>query len=223
MLSLLLALTLTAPASLAGDDDFLDEDDELEMIDDELSRDPDEGTAGILPAEGPLQEGAGLDDDPDWDFTPDESAGDEDPVEDFERDPMRDAQRQRTTPEVTTRRPGAGLDSTGKLPLQNNYPIQIPVIDLDSVIIELPILISQQRSDIQQDYWLVAKISANDQAVGEYRYFVSKGATADMGPSFVWVKVTVPVLDPQGVIAVEVRQESDSSKRLFLRTVTYQL
>ena len=61
--------------------------------------------------------------------------------------------------------------------------------------------------------------------VGESRHFVSRQSVADMGPTLVWLKSVVPVLERTGKVELRVSQTPDGGEatQLFTKTVDYAL
>mgnify|MGYP000633625584 CR=1 FL=1 len=120
---------------------------------------------------------------------------------------------------------GLGVATKGKSPLADNYPAAIVGKDLDAVVVELPILVASKPTDVAADYWLVTEIHVGDRKVGESRHFVSRQSVADMGPTLVWLKSVVPVLERTGKVELRVSQTPDGGEatQLFTKTVDYAL
>ena len=64
-----------------------------------------------------------------------------------------------------------------------------------------------------------------DRKVAESRHLVTRASVADMGPTVVWSKSHVPVLERAGSIELRVSQESidGNAASLFTKTVAYEL
>ena len=238
-----LLVSLLSPATAAAEEDefdFLeDEDDELIIApgDGETNRnavidlgdeDPDwdmDSPSSDLPEEDS--------EDPDWDM---DSPGDElpemeseDPTEDFDS-PEDDLMMPEETPSVDIRGRkedrGIMLDTEGKTPLAGNYPLQIISKDLDAIVVELPVLLAQARSDFQADFWVIAEVRVNGNRIGESRQWVTSASLSDLGASFAWIKMFVPVAEAQGTVEIVVKREgadSEEAAPLFSASVAYEM
>lgn len=120
---------------------------------------------------------------------------------------------------------GIDLPTKGKAPLADNFAARIVGRDLDAVVVELPILVASKPSDFQADYWIITEVLVEDRKVAESRHLVTRASVADMGPTVVWSKSHVPVLERAGDIEVKLSQQSgsDDAKPLFTKTVPYEL
>jgi hypothetical protein len=119
-----------------------------------------------------------------------------------------------------------GVATKGMTPLADNYPAAIVGKDLDAVVVELPILVASKPTDVDADYWLVTEIRVGDRKVGETRHYVSRQSVADMGPTLVWLKSVVPVLERTGKLELRVSQapvDAGEETPLFTKSVNYAL
>ena len=232
MRTLLLMLTLAPNTALADDltaftddlDEELDWDDDGTRPDSDASAPDADPTWDVDEDDIPLE----LDSDPEWDGgTQPESAGptlDEDPEWDI--DSPEDAG-------LGEEDPPANLKSTrpvrptavGRTPLADNYPLEVISSDMESVIIELPVLISQRRTELSGDFWLIGEIYLDGSKVGESRTLITPAGAAEDSPSFVWIKALAPIVESAGVVEVRLsRQEvGGASHALFIRTADYHL
>ena len=190
--------------ALAEEDDF----DFLEDEDDELI---------IAPGDGETNRNAVIDlgdEDPDWDMDspssdlPEEDSEDpdwdmdspsdelpeldsEDPSEDFD-EPEDDLlmPEEAASVDIRGRKEDRGimLDTEGKKPLSGNYPLQIVSKDLDAIVVELPVLLTQARSDFQEDFWIMTEVRVNGNRTGESRQLVTSASLSDLAASFAWIK-----------------------------------
>ena len=120
---------------------------------------------------------------------------------------------------------GLGVATKGMKPLADNYPATIVGKDLDAVVVELPILVAGKPTDVEGDYWIITEIRVEDRKVGESRHSVSRSTVADMGPTLVWLKSVVPVLERAGEVELRVSQKAEGADAapLFTKTVSYEL
>jgi len=191
-------------------------------------------------------------DDPDWDAGPAPlPAGDDfgdDPPEDlpaggdafFEDDPPDDlirpapvaadpldADPPETGGAVAPAAPklGLGLDTKGKAPLGDHYAAAVVGRDLDAIVVELPVLVAVKPADFEADYWLITEVMVEDRKVAESRHLVTRASVADMGPTVVWSKSHVPVLERAGSVELKLSQQAGeaAAKPLFTKTVDYAL
>ena len=239
--TLMMGLLLPATGAAEEDEfDFLeDEDDELiiapgdgdtkrNAVIDLGDEDPDwdmDSPSSDLPEEGI--------DDPDWDMDspPDElpEIDSEDPSEDFdepEDDLMMPEEEQSVDIRGRKEDRGIMLETEGKRPLAGNYPLQILSKDLDAIVVELPILVAQARSDFQADFWITAEVRVNGNQIGESRQLVNAASLSDLAASFAWIKMFVPVAEAQGTVEFVVKRldaESEESETLFSVSSAYQL
>ena len=219
------ALAFCLSGSALADDD--DEFDFLEDEDDELI---------IIPSDGEVNRDNVIDmgdGDPDWDTgAPSNDLpefGEEDPVEDFDV-PEEDMMIPEVEEEVDIRGReedrGITLPIDGKLPLMDNYPLQVVAKDLDAIVVELPVLIAQSRSDFEQEFWLVTEIRVNGERVGETRQLVTAESLSDLAASFTWVKAFVPVSESRGTVEFRVDREdpeTGEAQPQFTASTSYEL
>ncbi len=120
---------------------------------------------------------------------------------------------------------GLGLTTKGKAPLNDNYDASVVARDLDSVVVELPVLVASKPSDFVDTYWLVTEVMVGERKVAESRHLVTRASVADMGPTVVWSKSHVPVLQRTGSVELRLSQmgEDGSAQPLFTKTVAYEL
>jgi len=223
LLSSLLCLALAGPVLADDDDEF----DFLEDEDDEIL---------IAPSDAPPGRDVFIDmgdEDPDWDMeTPTDSLPeyqDDDPIEEFdvpedefgfpeeeEEEDIRGREEDR----------GITLSTEGKLPLMDNYPARVVAKDLDAIVVELPILVATARSDFQSDFWVVVEIRVNGNRVGESRQLVTADSLSDLGASFAWFKVFVPVSEARGTVEFRVDREDPETAEVvpqFSTSTNYEL
>ena len=153
----------------------------------------------------------------------------DDPPEDFELEEEELAVPE-APPEVDIRGReedrGILLNTEAKLPLADNYPLSILAKDIDALVVELPVLVAQARSDFEKDYWLIAEVRVNGSQVGESRQLVTSASLSDLAASFAWLKVFVPVADAQGTVEFIVSQgdpETGEATALFSVSTAYSL
>lgn len=188
-------------------------------------------------APDPVPVPAGLDEDPSEQLFdsagPNDAFLDEDPPDDivrpapaadpFDADPPEGgggASRPAAGPAL-----GLGFSTKGKAALADNFPAKVVARDLDAVVVELPVLVASKPADFSADYWLITEVMVADRKVAESRHLVTRTSVADMGPTVVWSKSHVPVLERTGSIELRVSQESvdGNATPLFTKTVAYEL
>ena len=219
-----------------------DELPDMDPMDEEIDEDP-EWDAPVDPD---------IIDDPPEDFgDPDEDFGDDPPddigpstsgpsggFDDFDEDPPDEfdgpapAPRKATAP-AQPARPAApagpvtlSLKVSDKEPLTGAFNASIVALDVDAVVIELPVLVAASGAGFSGgDYTLVAEFMLGDRKVGESRHVVSRAGITDLGPTVVWLKQHVPVTDPKGRIEVKVSRidAEDPPTELFSKGVDYRL
>lgn len=121
---------------------------------------------------------------------------------------------------------GLGVDTVGKKVLADNYAIRVVSTDMGSVVIELPVLVSQSPDDVgAEEYWLVGEVLVDGNKVAETRALVNVGAVAELGPSVVWLKAFAPVNNPAGQVSVKVSKALGAAApaALFTRVGAYKL
>jgi len=104
--------------------------------------------------------------------------------------------------------------------------MQIVAKDLDAIVVELPVLVAQGRSDFETEYWLIAEIRVNGERVGETRHLVTAESLSDLAASFAWIKAFVPVSAARGTVEFRVDREDPETGELqpqFTASVGYEL
>ncbi len=196
----------TAPADPLGEDPDWDTPLPDAASTESLGEDPDWDIDEPLLDEPPIRSTTpALDEDPDWDI---------DGPDDL--DDLRPAQSE----DPPAPRAGLGPPVGDRAPLADNYPLQIVGTDMGAVVVELPVLIAKQSSDINGSYWLIANIKVDGQPVGESRQHISPTSASALGPSFVWFKSMVPAVETPGTIeiAVSIQPEGNDPVTLFTRS-----
>lgn len=183
-----------------------------------------------------------------FDFEFEGQAEPEDPVENFDFEPMDDPDEdplgelegvpedkpapKKPEPAATgsasaAATPAIQLDVVGKTPLADNYEPAIVAYDRDSVVLELPVLLGRSRADFDGiAYCIVAEVFADGNKVAEARQQVTSASLAEFGPSFAFVKLLAPVTAKSGKLEVRLSKASTMSgqpTQLFSRTISYQL
>lgn len=152
---------------------------------------------------------------------------DEDPPDDFDRPAPRKSAQPKPPPKAAAPAGPArlSLKTAGKEPLTGAYEASIVALDVDAVVVELPVLVAASGAGFDGEYMVVSEFMLGDKKVGESRHLVSKATVADLGPTVVWVKQHVPVTDPKGSIQVNVSRvdAEDPPTALFTKKVDYRL
>jgi hypothetical protein len=206
-LVLCVALSTTAWISSAHAGDELEEDFEFD----------DGGGIKTGTSTGPASDG----DDPEFDDpTLDVPALEEGDPEDSRPAPVAAA----GTAGQATR--GLGVDTIGKKILADNYTIRVVSTDMGSVVVELPVLVSQSPDDVgTEEYWLVGEVLVDGKKVAETRALINPTAVAELGPSVVWLKAFAPVNNPGGQVSFKVSKALGTAAptALFTRVGAYKL
>jgi len=208
-----------------------DEDPEWDMpVEPDIIDDPPEDLGG-----GFGDPGDDFGDDPPGDLGPTTAAPvggfddfDEDPPDSFDR-PV-PAPKPAAAPAPKAAAPAGparlSLKVKGKDPLSGAFDASVVAIDVDAVVVELPVLVATSGTGFRGgDFTLVAEVMLGGRKVGESRHVVSAAGITDLGPTVVWVKQHVPVTDPKGEIEVRVARidAEDPPSPLFTKTVAYRL
>lgn len=230
--SLALGLGLDRPALAMGPED-IDDDDEFGPAPAKPAPKKSGSKGGKDEGGGPMPEGD--DEDPEWDAPrePRPAGGggggdrfDDDPdFDDPELAPEKPKPAPAAKPAAASGPARLALNISGKAPLTDAFPGQVVAKDVDAVVIELPVLVAARGADHKADYWLIAEINVGSVKVGELRSWVSKAGIADLGPTLVWLKAHVPVVDTAGAISLKVssQPEGGAPKALFTKSIAYSL
>jgi len=210
MISLLIPLLLASPAIAedAEDEDFsFIEEGEQNRKKFEADRAPsadiflqddDEDTLPIW--ESPEEDSGSIEDEDVYDLDhPDELGGDMS----FDMDPAEDME-------------GLGPDLSDRRPLGNHFPMVIRQSELGATVAELPILVARNPQDLNGDLWVVADVFLDGIKFAESRHFVSAASAATLGPTYVWLKATVPVAAPSGLVEMRVFAAPPGKKEALL-------
>lgn len=251
-LGLVPAIAAAAEDDLEFDDDFFDEvkqdkrdktsRDDPDLTDDEPDgADPDEDPEWDAPLEPDIIDdppgdfGGELGEDPPADARRAAAAPvgglndfDEDPPDDLGRPAPRKPEAAKPAPRAA---PPAGparltLKTAGKEPLSGAYGLSVVALDVDAVVVEIPVLVAASGAGYAGgEFMVVAEFLLGGKKVGESRHLVSADTIADLGPTVLWVKQHVPVSDPSGRIEVKVSRvdAEDPPSALFTQRVDYKL
>jgi len=159
-----------------------------------------------------------MEDDPDEDFDLIEDEEDDldeasssMPFDDFGEDPPENGD-------------GAGLALS---PFADNYPLKIVQREMDSIVVELPILIANGGMDFDSaGVWIIADVMVNGHRVAQNRQLVTKEAVAELGATHVWVKAAAPIDGPEASVEVRVSKTNANGSRtepLFSRSVAIRM
>jgi len=120
------------------------------------------------------------------------------------------------------------VDVTGKTPLADNWGPTVVVADVDSVVIEIPVLYANAGAGFDGTaYWLVAEVYADGVKVAESRSQVAKEMVSAKGPSVQFFRLFAPVPARSGVLEVKVSKLGTTATAkpalLISRSVNYAL
>lgn len=121
---------------------------------------------------------------------------------------------------------GALPDIIGADKLTNAYAPMIASPGAGIVLLELPILVAHDPNDFDgRAFWVVTDIYADGMKVGSSRSEVRRETLSTAGPTFVFVKVQVPVPSATGELEIKVGKATASggqAQPLYSRKVSYQ-
>jgi hypothetical protein len=120
------------------------------------------------------------------------------------------------------------LDLAGKTPLADNWNPQVVITDVDSVVIELPVLYANAGAGFDgATYWLIAEVYSDGVKVSESRTQVSKDTVSAKGPSVQFFRMFAPVPAKTGVLEVKVSKLASAASAkpslLISRSINYAL
>ena len=140
--------------------------------------------------------------DPDSDFDESDSNLTDDPLEDMT---------------------GLGPDISRLIPLGDHFDLTVETSTFGTTVAELPLLIARDPGDIRGNLWVVADFYLNGKKTGESRHLFTPESASDLSPTYAWLKSTVPLAGPGGLVEVRVFAAPDGKKEtlLFTRNMTF--
>ena len=139
---------------------------------------------------------------------------------DFQVGPSRTENR---APQPTSK--GALPNIIGADKLTNAYAPAVVSPGAGVVLVEMPVLVAHNPSDFDgRAFWIVTEIYADGMKVGTSRSEVRRETLASAGPSFVFVKVQVPVPSQSGELELKVGRATAAggpAQPLYSRKVSY--
>lgn len=121
---------------------------------------------------------------------------------------------------------GALPDIIGADKLTDAYPATVASPGKGVVLVELPVLVAHDPKDFEgRAFWVVTEVYADGMKVGSTRNEVRRETLATAGPSFVFVKMQVPVPAESGELEIKVGKATASGGQaspLYARKVPYQ-
>lgn len=239
-----LALFLWPTSGLAWDEEDPDFDDDFfeEVSQDKAQRA--ERSAEAIDAGG--LEGDLIDDefdaDPEWDAPAEPEIIDdmEDPPDDmesgpsdFDEDPPDDFSRPTRAPAAAPKPAAApagpqrlSLKVADKEPLSGAFEPSIVAIDVDAIVVELPILVATSGSQFSFDAaGISTEVFVAGKAVAKTTQTVNRASVADLGPTILWPKMHIPVTESKGTLEFRVSSisEDGAATELFTKSVDYRL
>jgi hypothetical protein len=120
------------------------------------------------------------------------------------------------------------LDLNGKTVLADNWAPQVVATDVDSVVVEVPVLYASNGTGFDGTaYWLVAEVLQDGKKVAESRTMVAKEMVSTKGASVEFFKLFAPVAGASGVLEIRVSKLPTAAgakpSLLFARTVNFAL
>ena len=118
---------------------------------------------------------------------------------------------------------GLGPDLSRLTPFGDHFELSVKQSPLGATTAELPLLIARGSRDLTGDVWVVADFYLDGRKVGETRQFYTPSSTTEMGPTYAWLKTTLPVSSPAGVAEVRVHAAFPGKKErlLFIRKAAF--
>jgi len=113
----------------------------------------------------------------------------------------------------------------GRDPLDGNYGAEIVFTDRDSVVVELPVLISRSPADFSGDFWLNSELIINGEKAGESRQWFGSASLAQSGPTIAFVKMLAPVNEAVGEVEIQISRQAEDQEAtpLFSQSINYNI
>ena len=120
---------------------------------------------------------------------------------------------------------GLGPDLNEREPLGDHFPLTVTRSPLGTLVAELPVLVARNPADLEGDLWVVADVYTDGVKITESRHLVTAQSTNELGPTYVWIKATVPAQAPAGTVEMKVFAAPPGKKeaQIFARTTPYRL
>ncbi len=118
---------------------------------------------------------------------------------------------------------GLGPDMSRMEPLGDHFALTVSRSDLGSTVAELPLLVARGPQDLRGDLWIVADFYLDGRKVSESRHFYTPASASELGPTYAWLKTSIPVFGPGGIAEVRVFAAPPGKKEalLFVRTTPF--
>jgi len=118
---------------------------------------------------------------------------------------------------------GLGPDISRMEPLGDHFELSVSPTKLGTTAVELPLLVARGPEDLEGDLWVVADFYVDGRKCAESRHFVMHRSLSETGPTYAWLKTSLPDVGPAGVAEVRVFAAKPGKKEelLFVRQAAY--
>lgn len=146
-------------------------------------------------------------------------------IYDDDDDDFGDFQLSAPIAEADTSIPRLPYPVAGRDPLDGNYAPEIVFTDRDSVVVELPVLITRSPADFSGDFWLNAELLVNGEKAGESRQWFGEASLAQSGPTIAFVMMLAPVNEAVGEVVIQVSRQAgeEAATALFSKSINYNI
>lgn len=116
-----------------------------------------------------------------------------------------------------------GPDISRMEPLGDHFELSVSATKLGTTAIELPLLVARGPEDLEGDLWVVADFYVDGRKFAESRHFVMHRSVSETGPTYAWLKTSLPDVGPAGVAEVRVFAALPGKKEelLFVRQAAF--
>jgi len=109
-----------------------------------------------------------------------------------------------------------GPATSGLQPLGDHFQLRVFADGLGGIAAELPVLVARHGNDLEGQLWVVADIYADGVKVGESRHLITPDSLVENGPTYVWIKASIPVQGPSVVAEMRLFASQPGKKELPL-------
>lgn len=116
-----------------------------------------------------------------------------------------------------------GPDISRMEPLGDHFELSVSPTKLGTTAVELPLLVARGPEDLEGDLWVVADFYIDGRKCAESRHFVMHRSVSETGPTYAWLKTSLPDVGPAGVAEVRVFAALPGKKEelLFVRQAAF--
>lgn len=116
-----------------------------------------------------------------------------------------------------------GPDTSRMEPLGDHFELNVSATKLGTTAVELPLLVARGPEDLEGDLWVVADFYVDGRKCAETRHFVMHRSVSETGPTYAWLKTSLPDVGPAGVAEIRVFAALPGKKEelLFVRQAAF--